>query len=165
MEVNVILENKFQEADKHLLEKRYQKAYDLLQEILKEDPVFGKAYNHLGWLFETKYRRHQEAENFYKLAMKHSPEYLSTYYNYAIVLSTHQRWDELRDLLVAALKVSGCNKATIYNEYGIMFELLEEWQKAIKAFDKAILATVDNKRIEKYQKSIDRVRFKMDTFE
>lgn len=165
MEVNVILENKFQAADKLLLEKNYQAAYDLLQEIISEDPNFGKAYNHLGWLFETKYRRNKAAEKYYQLALKHSPEYLSTYYNYAIVLSIHKRWDDLNDLLAKALKVSGCNKATIYNEYGMMFELLEEWEKALKAFDKAILSTVDNKRIEKYQKSIERVRYKMDTFE
>ncbi len=165
MGINVTLENKFQEADLLLIEKRYQEAHDLLQEILKEDPTFGKAYNHLGWLYETKYRRIEEAEKQYQLAIQHDPEYLSTYYNYAIVLSMLKRWDDLSDLLGKALKVPACNESTIYNEYGMMFEILEEWEKAIQAYDKAILATVDNQRIEKYKEAIDRVRYKMDTYE
>lgn len=164
MKVNIILENLFQEADLRLKEKKYQVAYDLLTEIVATDSTFGKAYNHLGWLFETKYQKLVEAEEYYKLAIHHSPNYLSTYYNYAILLAALKRWDELNVLLDKTLTIPACNRSTVFNEYGIMFELLEEWDKAIQGFEKAIRSTSDNKRIARYKTSIDRVKQKIDLF-
>lgn len=165
MDINIKSEDLFQLADADIKDGYIERAYGTLNNILKENPSFGKAYNHLGWMYETKFQDFTKAEEHYKKALELSPNYPSVYYNYSIILSTQQRWDDLNDLLEKALKVVGINKSTIYNEYGIMFEALEEYDKAITYFQDAARATIDSKVMDKYIESIDRCKRKKSLFD
>lgn len=98
MEVSLISDQKIGEA------------FSKLTGITEEMPTFGKAYNHIGWIYETKYKDFPNAEKYYKLAIENSPDYLAAYYNYAIKFSTLQKWDELTNLLNRALTVAGINR-------------------------------------------------------
>src|ERR1700753_3318011 len=93
------LESMFQEADRLLNEKAMAEGLNMLKSILQEEPTFGKAYNHIGWIYETQYKDYATAEANYKKALEYTPEYQATYYNYAVVLSVLQRWDDLTKLL------------------------------------------------------------------
>lgn len=46
-----------------------------LDNIIAEDHVFGKAYNHLGWFSETQFRDYTTAEKYYKQDLEKSPNY------------------------------------------------------------------------------------------
>jgi Tfp pilus assembly protein PilF len=56
------------------------------------------------------------------------------------LLSSQQRWDDLNQLLEKAMSVTGINKAGIRNEYGIMFEQLEEYDRAMNSYKDAVSA-------------------------
>lgn len=128
---------------------------------IHEMPEFGKAYNHIGWIYETKYKDFPNAEKYYKQALEYSPDYLAGYYNYAIVLSTLKKWDELTLLLNKALTIPGVNVSTIQNEFAIMYEAQGKLQEAIEAYRKYAASTFDNKQLETAKDSINRCKNKL----
>ncbi|NJO02662.1 MAG: hypothetical protein HC880_14120 [Bacteroidia bacterium] len=150
----------FFKADNEIKEGLIAEAYDTLTYIIEQDTEFGKAYNHLGWIYETKYKSYQKAEECYKLALKYSPDYTPVYLNYAILLSTLEKFDELEHHLEAALLVPGINKSKIWNEYGIMNELKGDYNRAIDAYKKSIRFSLVNEDIERYEQSIARCKKK-----
>lgn len=160
MEQNLELDKLFFQADEDIKNGKIIDAFDTLSYIIEQDTEYGKAYNHLGWIYETKYKDYPKAEECYRLAIKYSPEYNAVYLNYAIVLSTLKKFPELEDLLSKALEVPGINESKIWNEYGIMYELQGEYENAITAYKKAIQISLINEDITRYQHSIKRCRDK-----
>jgi Tfp pilus assembly protein PilF len=154
--INYDLEEKFLTADKLISENKLSEAARLLEEILEEAPDYGKAHNHMGWLFETKFKNLLRAEEHYRLAIKFSPEYTAAYYNYSYLLSALRKYDELEKLLATAIKVSGINYATVYNEYGLLREAQGNLDDAIHYYKLHIKNSFDSKAIETAAESIKR---------
>lgn len=156
------LEERFQEADKMIGDGHISDAAHLLEAILAEAPDFGKAHNHLGWLYETKFKNYAKGEEHYRLALKFSPEYTAAYYNYAYLLSALRRYEELEQLLGQATSVPGINFATLYNEYALMNEAQGRFHEAIHYYKLYVQNTYDNKSIETAADSIRRCQRKME---
>ena len=154
------LDDLFYEADAKIKERNYADAMQTLEAILAEAPEYGKAYNHLAWLYDTKYRDLRKAAEYYQKCLLYEPEYAPVYMNYASVLSTMNRWKELEDLLVKALDVPAVDKATVYNEYGIMYELQGHYDEAVKKYKEAIRHTLITANVDTYQSSIARCQKK-----
>ena len=89
------LDRLFFKADNDIKDGNIVEAFDNLTYIIEQDLEYGRAYNHLGWIYETKYKNYAKAEECYRLAMKYSPDYLPIYLNFAILLSTLEKFDEL----------------------------------------------------------------------
>jgi Tfp pilus assembly protein PilF len=153
---NFDLEEKFLTADRLISEGKISEAAHLLEEILAEAPDFGKAHNHLGWLYETKFKNFIRAEDHYKLAIKFAPEYPAAYYNYCYCLSALRKYDELEAVLELAIKVPGVSYATVYNEYGLLREIQGKLDDAIHYFKLHIKNSFDAKSIETASDSIKR---------
>jgi Tfp pilus assembly protein PilF len=154
--INFDLEEKFLSADKLIGENSLSEAAKILEEILEEAPDYGKAHNHMGWLFETKFKNLARAEEHYRLALKFSPDYTAAYYNYCYLLSTLRKFDELEKVLEHAIRVSGISYATIYNEYGMLREIQGKLDDAIHYFKLHIKNSFDGKSIETAADSIKR---------
>lgn len=150
------LEDQLLYADQLIKENKNAEAIEVLEAIIAEAPDFGKAYNHLGFIFETKYQDYTKAEELYKLALKFAPNYTAVYYNYAIVLSTLKKWKELEDLLRQAETIPTINRATIANEYAIMYEMRGLYDEAILKYKEYINYVFDNKQIDNALASIER---------
>ncbi len=160
METNFDIEEKFLQADQLIADNRLAEAAKMLEAILEEVPDFGKAHNHMGWLFETKFKNLQRAEEHYKLALKFSSDYTAAYYNYCYLLSSLRKFDELEALLQRAIAVSGISYATIYNEFGLMREMQGLLDDAIHYFKLHIKNSFDSKTIETAAESIKRCQRK-----
>lgn len=155
------LDEKFFEADQIIKEGKIAQALGLLTEVITEMPEHGRSHNHLGWIYETKYNDYTKAEKHYKAALAFTPEYPAIYYNYSILLSTLGRYDDLTALLEKAMQVAGINKATLYNEYGIMYEAQSKFNEAIEAYNQNIRHLYDTKLIDTARNSIERCKMKM----
>ena len=110
------LEEMLDRANASIKAGNYEQAENTLEEMIKIDPNFGKTYNHLGFLYETKFKEYEKGETLYKLCLEKSPMYPAIYYNYAVLLSTLGKWDELKTLLDRAITIPGVSKSTIYNK-------------------------------------------------
>lgn len=157
---NSELEGLLAEADLLIKENNIANALNLLERILKIDSSFGKAHNHLAFIYEHKLALLDKAEEHYKKAIELSPNYLYTYYNYSYLLSTLKKFDELKQLLAKANQITGINKATICNEYAIMYELLGDYDEAINYYREYIKQIFDIAIIEKANESIIRCKRK-----
>ena len=114
----------------------------------------------MGYLYEVKFREFEKGETLYKLCLEKTPLYPPVYYNYAVLLSTLGKYDELKDLLDTALNIPGITKSTIYNEYGIMLEQQGKLDEAIEHYKKCALDTLDKGVLERAKGSIDRCKMK-----
>lgn len=158
--IEVRLEEQLNEVDLLIKEGKYSEAMDVLEEMALLHPTFGKTYNHIGWMYETKLKNLTKAEEYYTKAIETSPAYLATYYNFAILLSTLRKYDALHELLQKALKQPGIDRATINNEYGIMFEQLEEYDNAVHYYKEGIRSSITKDFIERAKDAIDRCEMK-----
>jgi tetratricopeptide (TPR) repeat protein len=150
------------EADELIRNNRISEAIELLEGIISQAPDYGKAYNHLGWLYETKLKNIPAAESMYKQCLAYNPDYPPVYLNLSIALSSLGKYEELKPHLEKALSIPGVEKAAIYNEYGIMYELEQEYTTAIENYKQAIRYSLSDLNVETYSKSIDRCRNKRD---
>lgn len=156
MSVNFKLEEMLDRADLLIKEGKTNDAVNVLNDMLLEDPLFGKAHNHLGYIYETKIRDYKRAEEHYKLCVQYAPDYTAVYYNFSILLSTLKKYDELKALLDKAQAVPGINRGTIMNEYAIMYESMGNLDKAIEHYREVIKISFDNKTIDVAMESVVR---------
>jgi tetratricopeptide (TPR) repeat protein len=156
------LEEMLDQANLEIKNGKYEDASNILEKMIDIDPNFGKAYNHMGYLYEVKFKEYEKGETLYKLCIEKSPMYPSVYYNYSVLLSTLGKWDELETLLDNAINIPGIIKATIYNEYAIMHEQRGELDKAIDYFRKTGMNTLDKSVLDRAKTSIERCKSKKD---
>ncbi len=151
----------FFEADNMIADKNYSGAMQNLEAILADAPDYGKAYNHLGWIMETRYKDYARAEEFYKKCLVYSPEYVPIYLNLSILLSTLGKYEEQQALLEKALQTPGTDKAAMYNELALMHELKGDYLEAIRQFKMAVRHSMSDSNMDIYVRSMERCRKKM----
>jgi tetratricopeptide (TPR) repeat protein len=154
------LDDLFFEADTLIKEKKITEAISLLEAILVEAPDYGRAYNHLGWIFETQYRDFIKAEDMYKRCIALDPNYTPIYLNTSILLSTLGKYDEQKELLAKALTVPGIDKPGMYNEMAIACEMQGQYDEAIENYKTAIRLSLVDANIDTYMASIERCKKK-----
>lgn len=93
------LDDWFFEADQLLKDNRIGSGVELLNQIVARGSSYGRAYNHLAWIYEVKYQDLEKAWELYSLALKYAPGYLPVYLNAIVCLSKLERFDELKSLL------------------------------------------------------------------
>jgi len=146
----------FFEADKKIKEEKIVEARDMLLQAVQLDPNFGRAYNHLGWIYDTKYKDYGKAEEAYKKALEVSPEYVPIYLNYAILLNNLMKDKELVEVLEKGLKVPGVDVRGIHREYGMMQERQGKYGEARESYTKALQNSWVDSDIKYYEESIQR---------
>lgn len=158
------LEELLDKANADIKKGLYDDATNKLEKIIDMDPNFGKAYNHLGYLYEVKFKEYEKGETLYKLCLEKSPMYPAVYYNYAVLLSTLGKYTELKELLDTALTIPGVTKATIYNEYAIMLEQEGKLEEAIEYYRKCGMNTLNQDVLDRAKSSIARCKSKKELF-
>lgn len=158
-------EEMFCKADRLLTEGLTMEAVEKLSQILKRNPRFGKAHNHIAWAYEVKYNKKNLAEEHYKMAMEYAPDYIASYLNYCYLLSSLARFDELKEHLDKMSNIAGIAKEILYMEYAILSELQGDIEAAIDYYRQAAIVTLDTLKLDKYKESIERCHKKLDLVE
>lgn len=159
-EKKLSVNQKFIRADQALQQQKVGDALKLLNEIIEEQPDYGRAHNHLAVIYFQAAKDFDRAEQSFKLALKYNPEFPPVYYNYGNYLTALQKFEQLNDLMEKALDVQGINKAHVYNQFGIMHELQGDYDKAIESYQEGIRFVFDDKALEQSSKSIERCKRK-----
>lgn len=160
------VENQFIKADSLIGEGRVSEAKELLEEILNENPDFGKAHNHLGWIYATKLSNYEKGEYHYKLAIKFDPKYPASYLNYTYLLVDIAKFDDAKKLIDTALtQVEGADKASYYSELARIYEFERDFIQAYQLYKKSSELAFNPTYIENMKTNMKRVKDKMSTFE
>ena len=130
--------------------------------VLAEVPESGRAHNHIAWLYQKKFADMEKAEMHYKFAIKFAPKYAVAHLNYIYMLRDFGRIDDLERVLLEAEKISNVNRSNLYDEFGSLYEMKEDFAQAIEYYKKAIKFTLNNEYIDDLKKHIIRCRDKKD---
>lgn len=154
-------EDLFLEADELIDDNKIKKAKEVLLDLLGEYPDFGRAHNHLGWLYSVKYNDHFKAKKHLELALKFAPNYPGVYANYVYLLLEINKYDELIAFGQKYVGNSVADEGTLYNKIAQAYELKGELLNAHKYYKRAIQGGINNKFIEEIYASMHRLKRKM----
>ncbi len=159
-------ENEFIKADRLISDGDAAMGKEIIEGILSEVPDFGRAHNHLGWIFYYKLYDYARAEYHYQLAMKFEPTYGAAYLNYTYLLIDLKRLDEARKHIDFAINTVGnTDLGSYYCELGRLYEIELDFINAYKHYRKAQYHSYSNSFIDTLKLNAERVKDKMSIFE
>lgn len=167
MEENIsYYENQFIKADTLIGEAKISEAKELLEEVLSQYPDFGKAHNHLAWIFHIKLSNYDKALYHYKLAMKFDPKYAPSYLNYTYLLVDMGKYKDAKEHINTTLsEVENADKASYYSELGRIYEAEQNFTESYKYYKNSISFAFNPQFIENMKINMNRVKDKMSIFE
>lgn len=165
------VENLFLEVGKAIDERDISGAKELLEEILSIDPGYGRAHNHLGWIYETKIKDFDRARQHYKLAINFCKgDYPVVYVNYGYLLIEFGHLEEAEEVIMEGLRIQGSDKSTLLYQKGKIAEHRKNFVQAMKlyhqarqfCFNKDFMILLDNeiKRLKSKMSFWEKLRFK-----
>lgn len=160
MQYNPQIEADFDKADELLNDKRIQEGKEILLSIIEREPAYGKAHNHLGWVYERHENDYENAEKEYKLAMQYSPEYGAGYINYAYLLSAQKRFDELEKQLQLCETIPDVSRPNLAKEWAYLYEDTMRFDQSIAKYKEWALSQFDSEMLDKINEDIKRCRLK-----
>lgn len=154
---NQCLEEQIKKVDRFIANSEIEQAISLLFEMIQDNPEYGKSYNYLGWIFETKQRRYNEAEELYQKCIELMPDYPAAYLNYLYLLNTFQRGDEAAEIIEKLCKIKLVNRYRLLKEWAFMLEYSGKLKEAEAKQKEAIIAATTNQDLDEAQKDLERI--------
>lgn len=155
------VENLFMEANALMNEQQFAEAKTQLEALLEIEPGYGRAHNHMAWLYENQLQNAEKAGYHYKLALKFAPDYLPLYLNYIWFLFEQGRYEAHRELIEKASKLAGVNQAALANELGRSAEISGAMAKAAAQYARAAELSMNTEEIAVYQANAKRAKSKL----
>lgn len=160
------VENLFLEVGKAIDERDMSGAKDLLEEILSIDPGYGRAHNHLGWIYETKIKNFQRAKQHYSLAIKFCKgTYPVAYVNYGYLLIEFGHLEEAEKVIEEGLQTDGSDKSTLNYQKGKIAEHRQQYKVAVNHYQYAQKVCFNKDFFTLLENEINRVKRKMSFWE
>ncbi len=157
-------EARFLNADTLIERGQFAEAKEVLMGILEDEPGYGRAHNHLGWLYRARLSDFANAEYHLRLAVRFAPDYPAGYLNYGHLLAELGEYEQLCKLAAQAIQVRGINKASVLQFMAIAEEMKGGLKESLKILQKAKAETMDENMLNFIEGEIRRVKRKMSTF-
>jgi tetratricopeptide (TPR) repeat protein len=154
------IEEMFLNVDVLLTKGEFTEVKKLLETILAEEPDYGRAHNHLGWIYYSKLDDYNKGLYHLDLAVKFDPEYAAGYLHSAYILNHLNLADRLRKLIDEALTVKGVSKSILYSELAKSYEINGDFKKAMGNYKNAIRHSLNNDEITALEKDMERAKKK-----
>lgn len=164
-ENNLWIEELFLKVDDFFARGEITEGKKLLEEILEQEPGYGRAHNHLGWVYYAKLDDYAKAEYHFKLAIKFADTYPAAYMNLTYLLNYLNRYTDLVAHVAIALKVEGTVKSVLYNELGKAHEINGNYTEAANAYKNAIRFSLNKEEMDALNENLSRVKNKVSLFE
>ena len=155
-----VLEQYVLDSEKAFEQGLYLEGKSYLESALAEEPTYGKAHNHLGWLYLFHLDDFEKAERHLKLALKYSRKYSAPYIHMIYLLFEAKRLEEHENLVASAISVPGVRKSFLYSEKGKVYEVKGKYTQAIKWYRKAIRWSMEEYEISTIKEYMRRARRK-----
>jgi len=158
------VEARFMLADEMITRGEIADAKVILIRIIEDEPAFGRAHNHIGWIYWTKLSDFEKAAMHLDLAVKFSPDYPGGFHNCCWVAFEMGDFAKVFEVAEKGLNVKGVNKANFFRVMAYAMEMNGELKAAIRLIEKAISVTTDNEMMDVFTNDIKRMNRKMGTF-
>lgn len=155
------IEELYLEAEADIRNSNFQEAFQKYENILCDDPGYAPAHNSMGWIYKSQFENHEKAENHFRAAINSDPFYPHPYFHLATVMMDMDRFKELEEHLEHCFEVYTIDKSWVYDRFGMLYEMTNDYTRAIKSYEQAILSTMNNDKIKEYQGDIERCKIKV----
>lgn len=156
----------FLEVGRAIEEQDLAEAKVLLEEILVIDPAYGRAHNHLGWIYETKIKDFERAKMHYEFALQFCQDnYPVVYVNYVYLLLEFGYLEDALKVIDKAWKVKGVDKATLFYQKGKVAEKRLQLNRALDYYQQAFRMNVSKDFEFLLGTEVRRVKSKMSFWE
>ncbi len=115
----------------------------------------------MGRLQAEQLGNYEKAKQFYAEALASKMDFIRVYPRYIQTLLNNENFDEAQKLIDFALTIKGIDKGSIWSKQGQLYEIKQEFKKAIKALKKAKLFGYNDGFISYVDSEISRVKSKM----
>ncbi len=149
------------EAKQKLENQKIKEGLDILHHLTLLYPNYSKAYNLLGYVYDSILDDTKTAEKYYKKCLELEPEFKEAYSNYAYCLLVLKRFQELEKFILESLTIPITNKSYLYHLLGKAQEALLKFDEAIESYNNSILHSFDNEDIQAREKDIARCQKKL----
>jgi len=141
--------------------------YDLEETVenlnyaLSYEPNNAYALYLMGRLEAEQFGDYEKAKGYYAEALANKMDFQKVYSRYILVLLWNEDYSEAQKLIDFSFTVKGVNKAEIWKRQGQLFESLQEFKDALKAFKQAKLLGYNNDFIDCINSEISRIKSKI----
>lgn len=118
------------------------KAYNILDEVLKDDPNYKYAYCILGYYYSLE-EKYADAENYLKEAIRIDPKYWEAYKVIGDIYFKKKDYEKADNEYKKALIINS-QDSNFYNELGLKFMAMERYEQAVWYLQKAVELAPDN---------------------
>jgi len=154
------IEKYLSEAEQLVYDNQLKEALTLLNNLLYEEPGYGRLHNHLGWAYLYYGADVTKATLHFEMAIKFDESFAAPYLHMGTLYTRKGKYVEAIGYLEKGLTKSNPNKVAFFEAIGQAYELKGDYAKAIKAFKSAVLASVAEHEITTLTSSIKRCRKK-----
>ena len=154
------VEQYMKEAEQLIYANEVDRGLSLLNELLYDEPGYGRLHNHLGWAYTYYTGDSERAELHLTMAIKFQPEFFAPYLHIGQLLIRIGRADEAIEYLEIGLTKPEANRMALWELIGRAFELKAEYRKAIAAYKQAIIASMAEHELNSLNEGIKRCRRK-----
>ncbi len=155
-----ILERYLLDAEQAFEQQDFLQGKEFLEYALAEEPTYGKAHSHMGWLYLYHLNDYEKAESHLRLALKYAATYHAVYQHMASLLFDAKRLDEHESLLEVSQQIAGVPTSFIFNDLGRNREVQGKYKEAIKFYNEGIKWSLDTGEINVMRDNIRRCKEK-----
>lgn len=136
------IEKYLAEAEKLIYENKIEEGFNIMNNLLYEEPGYGSLHNHLGWAYMYYSDADARAELHLKMAIKFNVEFTAAYQHLGTLLIRLGRYDEALEYLEKGLTRYKANRTTFLEKIASVYELKKDYTKAIRKYKEALTSTV-----------------------
>jgi len=161
MDTYYTIEEKYLQAVEEVSYGESPKAFQLLKEIIENDPLYARAHFQLGKIYYYEIKDYQTAGYHFKTCMDLEPSFPDNYFHYLSLLIFLKMEKQVDLIIKKALSIAGVNAASIYDLQGLFFEKKKCFTQALTAYQNALNETTGKAQKEEIEESLDRVKEKL----
>lgn len=161
MDTYYTVEEKYLQAVDELTYGETPKALNLLNELITNDPLYGRAHFQMGKIYYYDLKDYQTAGYHFKTCMEVDPLFSDNYFDYLSLVIFLKMDKQVNIIANAAMKTPGIDLSSIYELLGLYAEKNKHWGKAIISYRNAYMEATTKEQLESTEESIGRVKLKM----
>ena len=148
------------DAEETILDDRVEEGLNLLNNLLYEEPGYGRLHNYLGWAYFYYTDDMARAELHLKMAIKFDEGYLPPYIHLSNLYLKHARYSDAILCSQQGLAKSKAKDISLFTNLAQGYELTKAWNLAIKAYKDALTTSVADYEVNNLLAGIKRCRKK-----
>jgi tetratricopeptide (TPR) repeat protein len=161
MDIYYTIEEKYLQAIEEYWYGQSPKSLQLLNEIIAIDPMYAKAYYHLGLIYCYELSDYQAAGYNFKTCNQLDPAFPDVYEHYTHLLAFLDMEKQLQVVKEKALATPGVDFAAIWNILGLHAEKKKDLHQAKTCLDEAFALSTSKIQLESVEENLQRVELKL----